>query len=104
MTQFALDFVADRQRDIGRLIPLAQELARKAGPHGITVANLRIAAVNASLLTGQESGKRLSYLGVVMKKAGLSATSEFRRSTIDKSHGNLHRVFVLPEYSQRRAG
>lgn len=100
--QIALEFAPDRERDIERLIPLARQLAAAAGTNGITVANLRIAAVNASILTGQESGKRLSYLGVVMKKAGLVPIAEYRRSHIDRSHGNLHRVFVASEYSNDR--
>lgn len=92
--------VAHRQRDIQRLIPLAIELAEKAGSSGITVADLRIAAVQRGLLTGEESGRRLSFLGVVMKQAGLVATSEYRRSVIPRSHGNLHRLFVAPRYAE----
>jgi len=85
-----------RDRDIERLVPVAIELATKAGRHGVTIADLRITAVNRGLLTGEERGRRLSFLGVVMKKAGLRSTNEFRRSSIEKSHGNPHIVWVLP--------
>lgn len=101
--QITLDFDSDRRRDIARLIPLAQELAIKAADRGITVASLRTYAVSRGILTGEERGRRLSFLGVVMKKAGLVATDEYRRSHIDRSHGNLHRVFVQREFAQRRA-
>lgn len=101
--QFSIDFAPDTERMIARLVPIAQELARAAAGNGITVANVRIAAVNQGILTGQETGRRLSFLGVVMKKAGLVPTPEYRRSHIDKSHGNLHRVFVSPEHAQRRS-
>jgi hypothetical protein len=101
--QLSIDCAVDRSRDIERLVPIARELAEKARGHGVTIADVRIAAVNRGILTGDESGRRLSFLGVVMRKAGLTATNEYRRSHITKSHGNPHRVFVLPEYSQRRA-
>lgn len=84
---------AERKRDIERLIPLAKELAERAGDHGITVSNLRFAAVQKQLLTGEETGRRLSFLGAVMRKAGLVKTESFRRSDVRKSHGNNHRIW-----------
>lgn len=78
---------------IRRMVPLAQKLARVCGSEGVTVCDLREAAVAAGLLTGREVGRQLSFLGAVMRAAGLRATLEYRRSTIPASHGNLHRVF-----------
>jgi hypothetical protein len=75
------------------LVPIAQELAQRAGPQGITVANLRLEAVRRGILSGEEQGRALSFLGAVMRKAGLTATNDWRRSHISKSHGNAHRVW-----------
>lgn len=78
---------------IRALVPLAKKLAWAAGSDGCTVADLRHAAALAGILTGRERGRELSYLGAVMKAAGLHATEEWRRSDIPQSHGNLNRVF-----------
>ena len=101
--QYAIDFRADAERDIQRLIPLAIELARVAGPDGVTVANVRSIAVARGILTGEEKGRRLSYLGKVLQRAGLVSTGEYRRSHIGRSHGNLHAVYVLPEFGREGA-
>lgn len=85
---------ARHARDIERLIPLALELAAKA--ECITVSNLRIAAVQRGLLTGEEEGRRLSFLGAVMQAAGLERTGQYRRSGVPKSHGNLLAEWRLP--------
>jgi len=77
-------------------VPLALALALKAGPHGLTVADLRLKAVQEGILTGGEQGRSLSFLGKVMQRAGLRATDRMRRSCIAKSNGNLHRVWVHP--------
>jgi hypothetical protein len=84
----------ERAADVARLIPLARELARKRVA-GITVSDLRVAAVSRGLLTGQETGRRLSFLGAVMKRAGLSNTGNWRRSDVEQSHGNLNAIWVL---------
>lgn len=102
--QLTIEFRADAERDTERLVPLARELAVAAGANGVTVANLRSIAVARGILTGQEKGRRLSYLGVVLKRAGLTPTGEYRRSHIDRSHGNLHAVYVLPELGRGREG
>lgn len=86
---------AQRAADVARLVPLARELAKKTGTKGITVSNLRLAAVARGLLTGEETGRRLSFLGSVMKKAGLTRTGEWRRSDVQRSHGNLNAIWVL---------
>lgn len=85
----------DEQRQIDRLVPIARELAAKAGAQGITVSDVRIVAEARGLLTGEERGRRLSYLGKVMEAAGLAKTGDFRRSDIPRSHGNLHAVWRL---------
>ncbi len=64
---------------IAALVPLARELAAKV-PSGITVSNLQLAAVQRGLLTGEERGRTLSYLGAVMRRAGLHPTGEYQRS------------------------
>lgn len=84
---------ASKQVQIARLVPLARKLAWVCGSEGVTVCELRQAAVSAGVLSGRESGRQLSFLGAVCKAAGLRATGEYRRSTIPQSHGNLHRVF-----------
>jgi hypothetical protein len=87
---------AKHATDIAALVPLARELAHRAGPDGITVSDLRLYAVQRGLLTGTETGRRLSYLGAVLKAAGLIPTGGYRRSAVGKSHGNLHRVYRAP--------
>ena len=91
MTQFDINFTT---HELDRLVPLARELAEKAGRDGITVENVRRAAVDRGLLTGFEQGRKLSYLGGLLKRAGLVSTGQYRRSGIGRSHGNLHRVYV----------
>lgn len=84
------------EADIVRLIPLATALAKAAGEEGVTVANLRLAAVQQGLLTGAEQGRELSYLGAVMKRAGLTATDRMRRSHIPATHGIRNVVWIAP--------
>lgn len=92
---------AHRARDLERLIPLAVELADRAGPLGITVADVRLAAVQRGILTGEETGRQLSYLGAVLRHyAGLVKTGGYRRSVIERSHGNLHAVHVHPRHAR----
>jgi hypothetical protein len=88
---------SDIARQIERMADIARELGARAGDSGVTISDVRIAAENRGVLTGEERGRRLSYLGVVMRRAGLVPTDEFRRSDIPKSHGNVHRVFILRE-------
>jgi hypothetical protein len=87
--------VARRTADIARLKPLVRELAEKAGSSGITVADLRIVARQRGLLS-DEPGRKLSFLGAVMRASGLIATGETRRSFIARSHANRHTVWTLP--------
>lgn len=85
----------DHATVIASLVPLAQELAR-ARPAGVTVSDLRLEAVRRGLLPATATGRALSFLGWVFKKAKLVATDDVRRSDIDQSHGNLQRVWRLP--------
>ena len=93
MTALA-DTAAKNAEAIARLIPLARELAARS-PTGVTISDVRLYAQQRGLLSGTERGRQLSFLGAVMQKAGLTPTGEWRRSSILKSHGNNHRVYVL---------
>jgi hypothetical protein len=77
---------------IRRLVEIAQGLA-SVRPEGVTVADVRQEAVRQCVLSGKPKGRELAFLGAVMKRAGLVATEEFRRSDVEQSHGNLHRVW-----------
>ncbi len=90
---------ADIEAWLRTLVPIAQELAAKAGPHGVTVSDVRIAAQNRGLATGKESRTRGSYLGQLMRMAGLKKTRERRTSLVKDAHHNSNIVYVLPEYA-----
>lgn len=92
-----------RAPEIQRLVPITVELAKKAARSGITVADIRLAAVQRGILTGAEKGRELSYLNAVPRAAGLHNTRQYRRSVIDKAHGNLNVVWLLPEYAEAAA-
>lgn len=67
--------------EIRLLVPLAQRLAAKAGEHGVTVDDIRIAAENASPpLIANPGGRGLSWLSTVPLAAGLVATNRRRLS------------------------
>jgi len=85
---------AARKALIEKLVPIAQELAKRAGDNGITVANLRHAAQRRGILPRTGDERSLSFLGAVMRNAKLIATKRFRRSDVTASHGNAHRVWV----------
>ena len=84
--------------DIRMLVPLATELAQRLGETGITIADLRAEAERRGLFRpGLNTRDRsLSYLGAVMKAAGLVATDRTRRSFLPQSHGNRHTVYLAP--------
>ena len=92
----------DLTRDIERLTKLASELGPKAGHHGVTVSDLRIAAENAGILTGQESASRMKRLnlGAILLAADLYRTKRYRRSSVPRSHGNIHVVHVIREFAE----
>jgi hypothetical protein len=89
--------------EIQRLRPLVLELAEKAGESGITVSDVRLYAVHRNLLTGSERGRSLSWMGALMKAAGLVPTDRTRRSEIAKSHANRHTVWVLKQEERKSA-
>jgi hypothetical protein len=84
-----------RAEAIEALAPIARDLAIRAGEHGVTVSDLRLAAVQRGLLPQKGTGRALSYLGAVMRAAGLVASGRTRRSDIAGSHGNRHTVWML---------
>ena len=88
--------------DIRLLVPLATELAQRVGAVGLTVADLRAEAERRGLFKpGLNTRDRsLSYLGAVMKAAGLVATDRTRRSFIPHSNGNLLRVWTTPQVAR----
>jgi hypothetical protein len=83
--------------EITVLAPIALELARQSGSVGVTVADLRAEAERRKLLPARNQRDRsLSYLGAVMKAAGLRATDRTRRSFIPQSNGNRQTVWIAP--------
>lgn len=94
---------AEHEAEIQLLIPIAQRLAREAGAEGVTVADVREVALKQWIIPPLGEGRSLSYLGALMKRAGLVATDRVRRSHIEGSHGNRNTVFVAPEYAERVA-
>jgi len=81
--------------EIERLAPLARDLALRAGPEGITVDSIRIAA--GMELAGR--GREYSWLVAVPKAAGLVATDRTRRSVLMSTHARRQVVHVHPEWA-----
>ena len=95
----AADAETPVQRDlIAILIPLARELARTHGT--VTVGDVRVLAEQRGLITNTEGAHVLDKLGSLMKRAGLKALPDQYRRTyageLERSHGNLHRVWAHP--------
>ena len=84
------------EADLEALIPIAIDLARKAGPHGIIAGDVRIVAERLGLIGKSPNQRTLSWLTWVGKKAGLVNTGRRRLSTIGR---NDHCIYVLPEYA-----
>jgi hypothetical protein len=74
--------------ELKRCVEIARRLALR-GP--ITIDDVRR---EAGLLEGR--GRSLSYLGAVMKCAGLKPTGQYVRSELPVTHGNLRQVWRLP--------
>jgi hypothetical protein len=89
--------LAEKRDALETLAPIARELATRAGEHGVTVSDLRLVAVRLGLIPQKGDGRALSYLGAVMKAAGLVASGRTRRSDIAGSHGNRHTVWILED-------
>lgn len=84
-------------KQMAALIPIARELAAKAGESGVTVADIRLVAERQGLLTGTEKGRELSWLGALPEAAGLQRTGQYRRSFLARSNGNLQMAWRLPD-------
>lgn len=99
------EFGADIERDQQRLVSIAGELALRAGRHGITASDIRIAAVNAGVFTEHETEARMRALnlGVICKRAGLFPTGQYRRSDVPRAHKNLNLVWVVREFAEGAA-
>lgn len=93
----------EHETEITLLIPIAQRLAREAGAQGVTVADVREEAARKGLIPPLGKGRSLSYLGALMKRAGLVATDQTRRSHIEGSNGNRGTVWISTEYVREDA-
>lgn len=94
---------AKHSHRIELLKPVVRELARKSGDAGVTISDVRLTAVQRGLLAAEAKGRELSFLGALCRAAGLVVTDRTRRSSIDKSHGNRHSVWVLPSDQRQTA-
>jgi hypothetical protein len=79
---------ANHAEQFARCVAIARDLARH-GP--ITIDEVRIVA---GLYEGK--GRELSFLGGVMRKAGLVPTGQRVRSDLAVTHGNLRMQWRLP--------
>lgn len=104
MTSFPLFAAAERDLELlrERLKTLAGELALKAGRGGVTISDVRLTAQSQGLLNGQESKEYLALLDLhsLLRDAGLVATNAYRRSNVDRAHGNLNKIHTLREFSE----
>lgn len=99
--QFAEQAASEHEDEIQKLIPIAQRLAAAAGDEGTTVADVRSEAVKLGILPPLGEGRSLSYLGALMRRAGLRATNKTRRSHVEGSHQNRHVCWTLPAYTNQ---
>ncbi len=93
----------EHDTELALLIPIAQRLAREAGTEGVTIADVREEAARRNILPPLGKGRSLSYLGSLLRRAGLTATDRTRRSTIDGAHGNRNTIWVAPEFVRESA-
>ena len=77
------------REELERLIPVAQRLARERGR--VTTEDVRRVA---GLI--ESRGRALSFLGALMKLAGLRPTGTYRRSELPASHGNFLSEWEMP--------
>lgn len=93
----------DVERTQERLVRLASDLALKSGRNGVTSSDLRIMATAKGILTGGESESQMNQLriAVVMRRAGLVASGEYRRSSVPQAKRSPNVVYTLPEFSTR---
>lgn len=69
-----------------KLIPVAKQLAA-GNRDGITVTDIRMAALARGILTGEEHPNQLSVLGHICRRAGLINSGQTRRSELEVTHG-----------------
>jgi hypothetical protein len=79
---------------VARLVPIVQALAESKGKAGVTVSDLRLHLEKRGLRLPNKKQRDLSFLGSVMKEAGLKHSGQYRRSEIPESHGNVQVVWV----------
>jgi hypothetical protein len=96
-----LEFVTESNKEyaarmLPRLIPIARMLAALAHDHRVSAADVRRVAEDWHILTGEERGRRLSFIHEVFPKSGLLATDVYERSDHPKAGRNLNRVWYLP--------
>ncbi|HTG26071.1 MAG TPA: hypothetical protein VK681_39100 [Reyranella sp.] len=84
---------AGKEELIAKLVPIARELADKAGRAGIIPADVRYYGELRGLIPKSSDQRFLSFLPTVMRRDGLEPTGERRRSFILKSHGNSQMVY-----------
>jgi hypothetical protein len=85
---------AKHRAEIDRLLPMVKELVAQRG--SITVDDIRLEGSRRNLLNLHSEGRALSFLGVLMREAGLVSTGQRVRSHIPATHGNLRSVWRLP--------
>lgn len=83
--------------EIQALVPLALEVALRAGLEGCTVGDIRLVAQRRELLPQCPEGRALSWLTVLPKRAGLVPTGRRRMSPIPKSR-NVHTIYLHPQF------
>lgn len=84
---------ANHDDDIEALVPVARRLACATADRCITVTELRADGVRLGLLPEQGSGRELSWLGAVFKRAGFVSTPAKRRHKTPGTHGKLVTVW-----------
>jgi hypothetical protein len=89
--------IGNHEASLERLVPLAKELAERAGAHGVTVGDIRLRAQREGLLPQAPEGRALSYLAGLPRRAGLIATGRRRMSPLPRSR-NDHMIHVLPKF------
>jgi hypothetical protein len=87
---------------VADLVELFVVLAKRSGRRGVIIGDLRKAAGDLGLLTNEEKGRTNSWLRNVGQTAvhegQMKKTCNFRRSSIARSKGIPHRVYVHTDY------
>jgi hypothetical protein len=82
-----------------QLVPVALEVALRAGPQGCTVGDIRLLAQRRGLIPQIGEGRQLSYLAALPKQAGLVSTGDRRMSPIPRSRNDLV-VYLHPRFTE----